>query len=604
MSREQKSAHAESIELLAKVGSCWSPTFSPDGIKLAFISDMTGAPQVWWLPASGGYPRAVTAFAEQISKVIWSPAGDWLAIQAAPGGGMNSQIELVRLDGSGRRRITPGGSSNNWLNCWTPDGGGVIFSSNLADAKAMDSYLYCVKTGETRRFAFSSGTGLVEDVATDCRQVLLSRVEYRGDNNVYLASLYEEDERLLTPHEPPASFGNARFSHDGSCVYMASSRDHDLASLVRVPIASGADWETLQARADAELEQFALSAGHELAALVWNTAGRHELELIDLDANQLAATIDLPGEIVDSPAFSADGARLALTLSGAKLPPDIWLLETADHSLRQLTHSPHIGVDLSALAGATLLEYRAHDDLPLTGWLYGPREGSAPYPTVMSFHGGPEGQEQPRYRYEYQALAARGIAVFAPNVRGSSGFGKRFVNLDNGALRVNAIRDIHSTARHLIDSGLAAPGQIGIMGGSYGGYMTMAGLAEFPELFAAGVNIYGLVNFKTFFEQTEPWMASISKIEYGDPETEGDMLDALSPIHKIDRVAAPTLVLHGANDTNVPVYEAEQVVEKLRERGVPVEYILFPDEGHGFRKEENRIATAVAIVNWFAAYLL
>ncbi len=604
MSREQKSAHAESIKLMAKVGSCWSPTFSPDGIKLAFISDMTGAPQVWWLPASGGYPRAVTAFAEQISKVIWSPAGDWLAIQAAPGGGMNSQIELVRLDGSGRRRITPGGSSNNWLNCWTPDGGGVIFSSNLDDAKAMDSYLYCVKTGETRRFAFSSGTGLVEDVATDCRQVLLSRVEYRGDNNVYLASLYEEDERLLTPHETPSSFGNARFSHDGSSVYMVSNRDHDLASFVRVPIASGADWETLQARADAELEQFALSAGHELAALVWNTAGRHELELIDLDANQLAATIDLPGEIVDSPAFSADGARLALTLSGAKLSPDIWLLEMADHSLRQLTHSPRIGVDLSALAGATLLEYRAHDDLPLTGWLYRPREGSAPYPTVMSFHGGPEGQEQPRYRYEYQALAARGIAVFAPNVRGSSGFGKRFVNLDNGALRVNAIRDIHSTARHLIDSGLAAPGQIGIMGGSYGGYMTMAGLAEFPELFAAGVNIYGLVNFKTFFEQTEPWMASISKIEYGDPETEGDMLDALSPIHKINRVAAPTLVLHGANDTNVPVYEAEQVVEKLRERGVPVEYILFPDEGHGFRKEENRIATAVAIVNWFAAYLL
>ena len=223
---------------------------------------------------------------------------------------------------------------------------------------------------------------------------------------------------------------------------------------------------------------------------------------------------------------------------------------------------------------------------------------------VLSFHGGPEGQEQPRYRYDYQALVAQGIAVFAPNVRGSAGFGKRFVNLDNGALRANAIQDIASTARHLIDSGLAAEGRTGIMGGSYGGYMTMAGLAEFPDIFAAGVNIYGLVNFKTFFEQTEPWMASISKIEYGDPATQGDMLDALSPIHKIDRVIAPTLVLHGANDTNVPVYEAEQVVEKLREQDVPVEYILFPDEGHGFRKEENRIATAIAIVNWFAKYLL
>ena len=194
--------------------------------------------------------------------------------------------------------------------------------------------------------------------------------------------------------------------------------------------------------------------------------------------------------------------------------------------------------------------------------------------------------------------------MFAPNVRGSSGFGKRFVNLDNGALRFDAIQDIASTVIYLTENGIAKSGRIGIMGGSYGGYMTMAGLAEFPDDFAAGVNLYGVVNFKTFFEQTEPWMASISKIEYGDPETEGELLDALSPIHKLDRVKAPTLVLHGANDTNVPVYEAEQVVEKLRERQIPVEYILFPDEGHGFHNEDNRIAAATAIVNWFRQYLL
>ncbi len=604
MSKSQESAVAERIKLLAKVGSCWSPTFSPDGLKLAFISDMTGSPQVWQLPSSGGFPRAVTAFAEQISEVIWSPAGDWLAIQAAPGGGMNSQIDLIRLDGSGRRRITPGGTTNNWLNCWTPDGGALIFSSNLGDVSSMDSYLYCIETDETERIAVNSGAGVVEHVANDGQQLLLSRVAYRGDNNVYLSCLGTQEMHLLTEHEPPSSFNNARFSHDAGSVYMVSNRDHDLASFVRVTLDPGASWETLQTRANAELEQFAISSEDKLAALVWNYAGRHELELIDLAENRAEAKIELPGEIVDALCFSADGTKLALTVSGAKLPQDIWLLDTTDGSLRQLTHSPHIGVALDALAGAFLLEYPAHDDLPLTGWLYAPRQGNAPYPMVLSFHGGPEGQEQPHYRYEYQALVAQGIAVFAPNVRGSAGFGKRFVNLDNGALRANAIQDIASTARHLIDSGLAAEGRTGIMGGSYGGYMTMAGLAEFPDIFAAGVNIYGLVNFKTFFEQTEPWMASISKIEYGDPATQGDMLDALSPIHKIDRVIAPTLVLHGANDTNVPVYEAEQVVEKLRERDVPVEYILFPDEGHGFRKEENRIATAIAIVNWFAKYLL
>jgi len=288
---------------------------------------------------------------------------------------------------------------------------------------------------------------------------------------------------------------------------------------------------------------------------------------------------------------------------GARGAQDIWRLNIDSGRTQQLTRSPHVGVNLEQLVGARLLKYRAHDDLPLSGWHYTPRLGDAPYPTVLSFHGGPEGQEQPRFRYDYQALLAQGIAVFAPNVRGSSGFGLRFVNLDNGALRFNAIQDIATTAQFLVESGFADPGRLGIMGGSYGGYMTMAGLAHYPDLFAAGVNLYGVVNFKTFFELTEPWMASISKIEYGDPETEGGLLEALSPIHKLDRVRAPTLVLHGANDTNVPVHEAEQVVAALRARDVPVEYILFPDEGHGFTNERNRITAAAAIVNWFARYL-
>jgi dipeptidyl aminopeptidase/acylaminoacyl peptidase len=222
---------------------------------------------------------------------------------------------------------------------------------------------------------------------------------------------------------------------------------------------------------------------------------------------------------------------------------------------------------------------------------------------VLYFHGGPESQERPLFNYYLQALLAEGIAVFAPNVRGSSGFGKTFVNLDNGPLRVNAVRDIQSCADYVLRSGIADPERIGIMGGSYGGYMTMAGLTEFPEIFAAGANLFGIVNFETFFAQSVPWMGAVSKIEYGDPDTQADMLRDLSPIHKIDRVKAPTIVLHGANDTNVPVIEAEQVVESLQQRGVPLEYVLFPDEGHGFNKTPNRIRAVVAIVRWFVAYL-
>jgi dipeptidyl aminopeptidase/acylaminoacyl peptidase len=177
------------------------------------------------------------------------------------------------------------------------------------------------------------------------------------------------------------------------------------------------------------------------------------------------------------------------------------------------------------------------------------------------------------------------------------------VNLDNGELRFNAVKDIRASFDYAVRSGIADPARVGIMGGSYGGYMTVAGLTEYPDLFKAGADLFGVVNFETFFAHTEPWMAAISKVEYGDPVTQADMLRRLSPIHKIDRVTAATIVLHGANDTNVPVVEAEQVVESLKKRGVPVKYVLFPDEGHGWRKVPNRIRCTVEVTRWFSQYL-
>jgi dipeptidyl aminopeptidase/acylaminoacyl peptidase len=275
----------------------------------------------------------------------------------------------------------------------------------------------------------------------------------------------------------------------------------------------------------------------------------------------------------------------------------------AERLPRQLTFSPHPGVDLDRLVRPELVRYPSHDGLELSGWLYRPPgvEGAAPY--VLSFHGGPEGQEVPRLRPVYQALLERGIGVFAPNIRGSAGFGKRFVNLDNRELRFDANRDIAATAEWLVAEGIAERSALGVMGGSYGGYAVMVAVTEFPDLFAAGVNLFGMVNFETFFANTEPWMAAISGTEYGDPETQLELLRRLSPIHRLDRVQTPLLVQHGANDTNVPVVEAEQVVENLERRGVPVEYLLFPDEGHGFRKEPNRITSTVATVEWFVRYL-
>jgi dipeptidyl aminopeptidase/acylaminoacyl peptidase len=294
---------------------------------------------------------------------------------------------------------------------------------------------------------------------------------------------------------------------------------------------------------------------------------------------------------------------VALALTGSAAPSEVWQLDLANEQYTRLTFSPAEGVDLAALVKPELRTFKAHDGLELSGWLYLPKDFKAPGPVVLSFHGGPEGQDRPAFRADYQALLASGIAVFAPNIRGSSGFGKKFMSLDNHAGRFDANRDIKAAADFLVAERIGAKGRLGIMGGSYGGYVVMVAVTDYPDTFAAGANLFGMVNFETFFAQSTPWMGAISTGEYGDPKTQLQLLRDLSPIHKLDRVKTPLLVMHGANDTNVPVVEAEQVVNALKKRNVPVEYVLFPDEGHGWRKQANRVRSTLELANFFTEHL-
>lgn len=598
------------LKMMARVGSCSSPSFSPDGQQIAFVSNMSVLPQVWIIPAVGGWPQMITALEDPVSSVAWSPAGDKLALLVAPGGGMNQQIYLVKPDGTGLQLVTNGGKDNNSLGPWSHDGQRLAFSSNRDDPQAMDGYLLDLsgETPSSRRVVANPGIGSITDLSRDGRHALLDRVEYRGDSNAFLLELGDENtasgETLLSPHDPPGSFGGGKFSPDGNTVYLHTNGEREFMGFGRIQLDEAGKpgpLEIIAARDNAELDAFRLSENGRLAVLVWNRAGLNELAFLDLETLEVTAGPPLPAPVVADLRLSRDATQLVMTLTGADRTLDLWRLELATGVFQQLTFSPHPGVNFHELLVPELVEFKAHDSLPLTGWLY--RAIREPGPLVLSFHGGPEGQERPVFNSTYQALMLRGISVFAPNVRGSSGFGKTFVNLDNGPLRFDAIRDIKACIDYVVEAKIAAPGRIGITGGSYGGYMTMAGLVEYPDLIAAGACLYGIVNFETFFAQTEPWMAAISKVEYGDPDTQLDLLRQLSPIHKLDRLTSPTLVIHGANDTNCPVVEAEQIVADLRARNVPVEYILFPDEGHGWRKIPNRIRSTLAIVEWFEKYL-
>ena len=593
---------AEQVARMGAIGFSYGGVFSPGGDRVAFVANASGVPNVWMADSDGGNLRQVTDLEDQVNGVSWSPTADTLAIDVAPGGGLNRQIYLMPAAGGEMQLITAGGQVNNWLVNWSDDGRYLSYSSSAESENGMDCWLYDAESGASRLIAKNRGIGVCV-LSPGNRYAAVWRMVSRGNTDLYLVDLESGEEQHLTPHVGVAVSEYAIFVDDDTLVF-GTNVDREMLALARVAITDGkaGPFEILLGRDDAELAAIEHLADGRLL-LNWNAAGRSELAYYDLATGEMTPGPALPAEIAGSPEPAADGRQALITVSGAATPTDVWLLDVADGAFTQISQTPHEGVDLATLVRPELRTYPAHDGLELSGWYYRPAGAQAPGPMVLSFHGGPEGQERPVFRATYQALLSRGIAVFAPNVRGSSGFGKTFVNLDNGALRLDGIRDIEATVKYVTGAGLAAAGRIGIMGGSYGGYMVMAGITEYPDMFAAGANLFGIVNFETFFANTEPWMAAISTVEYGDPATEAELLQQLSPIHRIDRIVTPTIVLHGANDTNVPVVEAEQVVENLQARGVPVKYVLFPDEGHGWGKVENRITSDVEIVRWFETHL-
>ena len=588
------------IIAMGKVKSASAAQYSPDGNQVAYISTLSGSPQAWIIPAQGGEPRQLTTGSDPVSGLRWSPDGK-LAYAVSPGGGYNAQLFLSKPDGTQAIRINEG-EANTFPGDFAPDGR-YHFRSNARSANSTDTWLYDPATGKARIAVEMETVGNLDDVLGHL--AVVNRLVTRGNNNLWLEDLRTHRSMLLTPHMGPAQ-STGLFGKDSNTVYIAHNIGRDRMGLGRVDIsADGRSFKRteLAERDDAELDSFILNDAKTQALLKWNVAGRNELELLDLASNTRRLLPGAPNDLVGSIDFAPDGTRVVLALSGATATSDLWQLDLASGAYSRLTVSPTDGVDLAQLVKPELRTFKAHDGLELSGWLYLPKDFKAPGPVVLSFHGGPEGQERPAFRAEYQALLASGIAVFAPNIRGSSGFGKTFMSLDNHAGRFDANKDIKAAADFLVAERIGAKGKLGIVGGSYGGYVVMVAVTDYPDTFAAGANLFGMVNFETFFAQSTPWMGAISTGEYGDPKTQLQLLRDLSPIHKLDRVKTPLLVMHGANDTNVPVVEAEQVVAALKKRNVPVEYVLFPDEGHGWRKQANRVRSTVEMTAFFVKHL-
>lgn len=359
------------VTRMAQIGGSRSPSFSPDGRRIAFVSDRTEVPQVWMVPSQGGEPRQVTRLEDQVRRVEWSPDGKWLAFSVAPGGGLNEQIYLLDPDRQDApRRITEGGQVNNQLAGWS--GWWLRFSANPKDPGSLDAYTYDSRTGDLKLVAVNPGIGVLNDVSADGRRAVVQRVKSRGDGNLFLIDLAAGQEHLITPHTPPGTFRDGRFSPDGRTIYLASNDGSDWIGLERVAI--GKDGrpgpvQRIAGREDAELDDFEIDDQGKTAALVWNTGGRSELAFLDLASLEQRRGPSLPGEIVTSLEYSADGGSLLLTLTGSKMPSDVWVMDVRSGKLRQVTRTPVEGVDLASLVAPELVTFPAHDGLELSGWL-------------------------------------------------------------------------------------------------------------------------------------------------------------------------------------------------------------------------------------------
>jgi dipeptidyl aminopeptidase/acylaminoacyl peptidase len=358
----------------------------------------------------------------------------------------------------------------------------------------------------------------------------------------------------------------------------------------------------LLARPDADLDGYAVRADGTVLA-VWTCRGVTELAVHALDDGALLREVPLPEPVMPGWSLAADGTELVAELTGPQAPRSLWRIPLAGEGEPQRLPSGSRLPNPDLLVTPRLYTYSGFDGLELSGWLYVPPGVHGPNRTVVSFHGGPEGQERPSWSPVAQSLVAAGFTVFAPNVRGSGGSGRAFMSADDGPARAASFDDVPATVEELVRRGIAAQDRVGAHGWSYGGYLTLVSLTRWPDLFAAGATLAGMSDLRSFFAGTEPWMAAASVTEYGDPVADRAMLAAISPMTSLDRLTSPVLLCHGDRDTNVPVAESVQAHQALQARGGPSELLLLPGEGHTIVGRDHLVELSERVATWFDRWL-
>ena len=578
-----------------------SPTFSPDGKQVSFISSITGTKQVWTIPVNGGFPKLVTVGDTSVPHVEWSPIDkNAIVFSTSPEGSCRYQIYKIKPDGTELVRLSPGGKTRNFGANFTKNGKHLLVCSD-ARGKRMEPGLLDPLTGKWKWIMNANIAANFYDISTDSNLALLSDSEGYQISSPYLLNLKTKKRTYLFKEKPEHFTGT--ISPDGKILYVVTGTKGDRDVFGKIKINQDGSLSTLEVLSNKRNSDIGYSKGWDItnpsgtkAALIWDSENKSKLELIDLASGESFTMDNLPGRALE-PKFSPDGKKLVLNIGGPYQPNNLWILDIESKMLKQITFFTHPGINYKSFVKPDFVKFKSFDNLELDGWLYKPKTSEKLPAYIIEFHGGPEGSST--QTTAFQPILSQGIGVLCPNVRGSSGRGKAFAALDDGPLRKNAIKDIKACVDYLVKNKIADPKRIGISGHSYGGYMAMIGLSKYPQLFAAGASDNGLVDILSY--QKEQDEKGLKKPEWGDYKKDYALLKDLSPIFHVDRFRNPVLIQQGESDGSTKQFN--RFVKKLKEQGVKVDYEIYPEEGHNYYKRKNKINAKLKLTQFFVEHL-
>ena len=572
-----------------------------DAERMLVRSDLEGTMQLYEL--RGAELVALTALPEPVADAGYVPGARRAVIAVDEGGNERHQLHLLDLDGAGETPVTgladvPALTADprfgHHLAGVSPDGGLIAYVSNRANGVDFDLWVCDPATGE-QRCCYAPGAYCQpgSGFSPDGRLVsVLVPGDRPLDLDLVLVDIETGEAEMVLEHPGEAALVGAPAWIGPSVFYAPSNAGREFAAIHRHDLATGTTTPLAGAGEDADAEVTAARDGRTLL-VVENRGGVSQMRCHDADGGSAGSIIAVPepgvvsSHAVAHPRLSGDGSRVYFTLTAPRLAGDVFAHDRRTGETRRLTHSP-APVSPDELVTAETAEVASFDGEPIPLFVFRPPAAAGRPPVVVLIHGGPESQSVLAFNPLIQGLALGGYAVVVPNVRGSTGYGRRYAALDDTTRRLDSVRDLAAVHGFLAAAGLD-PDRAALWGGSYGGYMVLAGLAFQPELWAAGVDIVGISDLVTFLENTSAYRRAHREREYGSLEHDREFLAAASPLRRADAIRAPLFVIHGRNDPRVPVSETEQLVDNLTRRGVRCHLEIYEDEGHGLARLANRL---------------